>query len=201
MTAVLQELGEYLSLKRNDCVLSWSIAHDELTVGVAPSNIEDFVEFLKSDQRCKFSTLVDITGVDYPERAKRFDVVYHFLSMYQNHRIRLRVSIREEDMLPSIVNVHPSANWFEREVFDMFGILFTNHPDLRRLLTDYGFRGYPLRKDFPTTGYVEVRYDEAEKRVVYEPVKLTQEYRQFDFMSPWEGAEYILPGDEKEAAK
>ena len=152
MTAALQELGEYLSLKRNDCVLSWSIAHDELTVDVAPSNIKDFVEFLKSDQSCKFSTLVDITGVDYPERAKRFDVVYHFLSMYQNHRIRLRVSIREEDMLPSIVNVHPSANWFEREVFDMFGILFTNHPDLRRLLTDYGFRGYPLRKDFPLEG-------------------------------------------------
>jgi NADH-quinone oxidoreductase subunit C len=144
---------------------------------------------------------VDITGVDYPERTKRFDVVYHFLSMYQNQRIRLRVSIREEDIVPSIISVHPSANWFERETFDMYGILFSGHPDLRRILTDYGFRGYPLRKDFPTTGYTEVRYDEVEKRVVYEPVSLVAEYRQFDFMSPWEGAEYILPGDEKEGAK
>ena len=165
---------------------------------MAPSNLVEFVEYLKADRTCQFSTLVDITGVDYPERPKRFDVVYHFLSMYQNQRIRLRVSIREEDMLPSIVEVHPSANWFEREVYDMFGILFSGHPDLRRILTDYGFRGYPLRKDFPTTGYTEVRYDEAQKRVVYEPVSLVQEYRQFDFMSPWEGANYILPGDEKQ---
>jgi NADH-quinone oxidoreductase subunit C len=126
--------------------------------------------------------------------------VYHFLSMYQNQRIRVRVATREEDVVPSITSVHPSANWFEREVFDMFGILFSGHPDLRRLLTDYGFRGHPLRKDFPTTGYTEVRYDETQKRVVYEPVKLVQEYRQFDFMSPWEGAEYILPGDEKSKA-
>jgi NADH-quinone oxidoreductase subunit C len=135
--------------------------------------------------------------VDYPERPKRFDVVYHLLSMYQNHRIRLRVATREEDMVPSITEIFPSANWFEREVFDMYGILFSGHPDLRRILTDYGFRGHPLRKDFPTTGYTEVRYDEVQKRVVYEPVKLVQEYRQFDFMSPWEGADYILPGDEK----
>ena len=144
---------------------------------------------------------MDITAVDYAGRAKRFDVVYHLLSMYQNHRIRLRVAVREKDMVPSLCEVHPSANWFEREVFDMFGILFSGHPDLRRILTDYGFRGYPLRKDFPTTGYVEVRYDEEAKRVVYEPVKLTQDYRQFDFMSPWEGAEYILPGDQKAGAK
>ena len=201
MTEVLQELGTQIAAKRPDCVLSWDIAFDELTVDVAPANIAGLVEFLKTDSTCKFSSLVDITAVDYPERGKRFDVVYHFLSMYQNHRIRLRVSIREDDMVPSIVDVHPSANWFEREVFDMFGILFSGHPDLRRILTDYGFRGYPLRKDFPTTGYTEVRYDEAEKRVVYEPVNLVQEYRQFDFMSPWEGAEYILPGDEKEGAK
>ncbi|AXT25490.1 NADH-quinone oxidoreductase subunit C [Ruegeria sp. AD91A] len=198
MSEALKELGTQLELKRSDCVLSWDVTHGELNVDVAPSNLVEFVEFLKSDQNCKFSTLVDITGVDYPERAKRFDVVYHFLSMYQNQRIRLRVSIREDDMVPSIVDVHPSANWFEREVFDMFGILFSGHPDLRRILTDYGFRGYPLRKDFPTTGYTEVRYDEAQKRVVYEPVSLVQEYRQFDFMSPWEGANYILPGDEKQ---
>jgi NADH-quinone oxidoreductase subunit C len=201
MTEALQELGTQIAAKRPDCVLSWAIAFDELTVDVAPANIVGLVEFLRTDNTCKFSSLVDITAVDYPERGKRFDVVYHFLSMYQNHRIRLRVSIREDDMVPSIVDVHPSANWFEREIFDMFGILFSGHPDLRRILTDYGFRGYPLRKDFPTTGYTEVRYDEAEKRVVYEPVKLVQEYRQFDFMSPWEGAEYILPGDEKEGAK
>ncbi|MCA0905203.1 NADH-quinone oxidoreductase subunit C [Ruegeria marisrubri] len=201
MSEALKELGAQLEIKRSDCVLSWDVTHGELNVDVAPSNLVEFVEFLKSDQSCKFSTLVDITGVDYPERAKRFDVVYHFLSMYQNQRIRLRVSIREEDMVPSIVDVHPSANWFEREVFDMFGILFSGHPDLRRILTDYGFRGYPLRKDFPTTGYTEVRYDEAQKRVVYEPVSLVQEYRQFDFMSPWEGANYILPGDEKQGTE
>ena len=201
MSQALTELATHIELKRPDCVLSWDVSHGELNIDVALSNIVGFVEFLKSDPSCKFSTLVDITGVDYPERAKRFDVVYHFLSMYQNHRIRLRVAVREDDMVPSIIDVHPSANWFEREVFDMFGILFSGHPDLRRILTDYGFRGYPLRKDFPTTGYTEVRYDEAEKRVVYEPVSLVQEYRQFDFMSPWEGAEYVLPGDEKEGAK
>lgn len=197
MTEALHELGTHLELKRTDCVLSWEVAQDELTVTVAPSSLVSFVEFLKADQTCQFSTLIDITGVDYPSRAKRFDLVYHFLSMYQNQRIRLRVQIREDDVVPSIIAVHPAANWFEREVFDMFGILFSGHPDLRRILTDYGFRGYPLRKDFPTTGYTEVRYDEAQKRVVYEPVKLVQEYRQFDFMSPWEGADYILPGDEK----
>lgn len=197
MSEDLQELGALIEAKRPECVVGWDVTYDELNVDVALSNIVAFVDWLKTEPTCKFSSLVDITAVDYPGRAKRFDVIYHFLSMYQNQRIRLRVSIREEDMVPSIVSVHPSANWFEREVFDMFGILFSGHPDLRRLLTDYGFRGYPLRKDFPTTGYTEVRYDEAQKRVVYEPVSLVQEYRQFDFMSPWEGAEYILPGDEK----
>ena len=203
MSDALQELGAYIETKRTDCVLGWDVSHGELNVDVAPANILGFVEFLKSDRTCGFSTLTDITAVDYPGRSKRFDVVYHFLSMYQNQRIRLRLSVRDDEMVPSIVSAHASANWFEREVFDMFGILFTGHPDLRRILTDYGFRGYPLRKDFPTTGYTEVRYDEAQKRVVYEPVSLVQEYRQFDFMSPWEGAEYILPGDEKqeEAAK
>lgn len=204
MTSALQELGTHLELKRTDCILSWEVANDELTVTIAPSSVVSFVEFLKTDGACQFSSLVDITAVDYPTRAKRFDVIYHFLSMYQNHRIRLRVQIREDEMVPSIIDVHPSSNWFEREMFDMFGILFTGHPDLRRILTDYGFRGFPLRKDFPTTGYTEVRYDEVQKRVVYEPVSLVQEYRQFDFMSPWEGADYILPGDDKakeEAAK
>ncbi len=199
MSEALKELGAYIEAKRPDCVLSWNVSQGELNVDVAPSSINGMVDFLKADATCRFSSLVDITAVDYAGRAKRFDVVYHFLSMYQNQRIRLRVSIREDQIVQSIVDVHPSANWFEREVFDMFGILFSGHPDLRRILTDYGFRGYPLRKDFPTTGYTEVRYDEVEKRVVYEPVSLVQEYRQFDFMSPWEGAEYILPGDEKEA--
>ena len=200
MSEDMKELGAQIAAERTDCIIDWDVAHGELNLDVAPANILGLVDFLKSDSACNFSTLVDITGVDYPDRPKRFDVVYHLLSMYQNHRIRLRVSIREDEMIPSIIAVHPSANWFEREVFDMFGILFSGHPDLRRILTDYGFRGYPLRKDFPTTGYTEVRYDEAQKRVVYEPVSLVQEYRQFDFMSPWEGAEYILPGDEKQEA-
>ncbi|MCA0942889.1 NADH-quinone oxidoreductase subunit C [Yangia mangrovi] len=197
MTQALNELGAHIEVKRPDCVIAWDVTHGELNVDVAPANIAGLVEFLRADPTCRFSTLVDITAVDYPNRPKRFDVVYHFLSMYQNHRIRLRVSVREDEIVPSITALHPSANWLEREVFDMFGILFSGHPDLRRILTDYGFRGHPLRKDFPTTGYVEVRYDEELKRVVYEPVKLVQEYRQFDFMSPWEGAQYVLPGDEK----
>ena len=200
MTEALRELATHIELKRPDCVLGWDVAYDELTLDVVPSAIVGFVEFLKTDATCRFTTLVDVTAVDYPDRPKRFDVVYHFLSMLQNHRIRLRAAIREDETVPSLTDIHPSANWFEREVFDMFGILFTGHPDLRRLLTDYGFRGHPLRKDFPTTGYTEVRYDEVEKRVVYEPVNLVQEYRQFDFMSPWEGAQYILPGDEKGTA-
>ncbi len=201
MTELLRELGEHIEAKRPDCVLSWDIALDELTLMIAPSSLVSLVEFLKTDRTCRFSTLIDITAVDHPEREERFEVVYHFLSMYENHRVRLKIAVREEDVVPSITDVHPSANWFEREVFDMFGILFSGHPDLRRILTDYGFRGHPLRKDFPTTGYVEVRYDEEAKRVVYEPVKLVQEYRLFDFMSPWEGAEYVLPGDEKSAGE
>jgi NADH-quinone oxidoreductase subunit C len=195
----LEDLSTTIAAARPEAAAS--IAFGELTVSVPLSALTGFVEYLRDDPACRFSTLVDITAVDYPERPDRFDVVYHFLSMYRNHRIRVRVAVGEADMVPSIIAIYPSANWFEREVFDMFGILFSGHPDLRRILTDYGFRGYPLRKDFPTTGYTEVRYDEAEKRVVYEPVKLTQDYRLFDFMSPWEGAEYILPGDEKQGAK
>jgi len=201
MSEALQELAGLIELKRGDAVQSTSIAHGELTVIANLAHLESLVEFLRDDAACRFSSLVDITAIDLPERVARFDMVYHFLSMYRNHRIRVKVAVREDEMVPSIVETYPAANWFEREVFDMFGILFTGHPDLRRLLTDYGFRGHPLRKDFPTTGYTEVRYDEALKRVVYEPVSLVQEYRQFDFMSPWEGAEYILPGDQKAEAK
>ena len=193
----MQELAAYISTKQPEAVVETAVAFDELTVTVTPASLPAFVRFLKTDETCKFSSLVDITAVDYPERRARFDMVYHFLSMYRNQRIRVKAAVREDEMVPSITAEHPSANWFEREVFDMFGILFSGHPDLRRILTDYGFRGHPLRKDFPTTGYVEVRYDEAAKRVVYEPVKLVQDYRQFDFMSPWEGAQYILPGDER----
>ncbi len=201
MSEALQELAGIIELKQADAVVSSAVAFSELTLVANLAHLEALVEFLRDDASCRFSTLVDITAVDNPERAQRFDMVYHFLSMYRNQRIRVKVAVREEEMVPSLVGLHPSANWFEREVFDMFGILFSGHPDLRRILTDYGFRGYPLRKDFPTTGYTEVRYDEALKRVVYEPVKLVQEYRQFDFMSPWEGAEYILPGDQKAGAK
>jgi NADH-quinone oxidoreductase subunit C len=198
----LNELAAHIAEKQADAVLGTDVSdHGELTVEIAPVALVDFVDWLKSDPTCKFSTLVDITAVDYPERERRFDVVWHFLSMYQNHRVRVKCAIREDDMLASITAVHPGAGWYEREVYDMFGILFTGHSDLRRILTDYGFRGHPLRKDFPTTGYTEVRYDEELKRVVYEPVKLVQEYRQFDFMSPWEGADYVLPGDEKAEEK
>jgi NADH-quinone oxidoreductase subunit C len=196
----LEDLSSAISAARAADILGSQIAFGELTVTVKPGSLVNFVEYLRTDPGCRFSTLIDITAVDYPERAERFDVVYHFLSMYRNARIRVKVAVAEDRMVPSLTAIHPVANWFEREVFDMFGILFSGHPDLRRILTDYGFRGHPLRKDFPTTGYTEVRYDEAEKRVVYEPVKLTQDYRLFDFMSPWEGAQYILPGDEKKEA-
>ena len=200
MSEALNDLAAHITAKRANAVVSATVAFGELTLEVLPSHLVALVEFLKSDVACRFSSLVDITAIDHPERVARFDVVYHFLSMFQNQRIRLKMAVREDEMVPSIIGPFPAANWFEREVFDMFGILFSGHPDLRRILTDYGFRGHPLRKDFPTTGYTEVRYDEAQKRVIYEPVKLVQEYRQFDFMSPWEGAEYILPGDDKAKA-
>ena len=190
----LNELGALIAGKQPVTPL---VAMGELTLTVGLADLVALAAFLKSDPDCHFTSLVDITAVDYPEAVERFQMVYHFLSMFQNHRVRVKVAVTESDMVPSLVDVYPAANWFEREVFDLFGILFSGHPDLRRILTDYGFRGHPLRKDFPTTGYTEVRYDEVQKRVVYEPVSLTQEYRQFDFMSPWEGAQYILPGDEK----
>ena len=195
--ADLMSLGVHIEQHRPDCVLQYGYAFGELTIEATLSSLAGFVQFLRDDDSCKLNTLVDITAVDHPGREKRFDVVIHLLSMYRNHRLRVKVQVREDDLVPTLTGVFPSANWFEREVFDMFGILFAGHPDLRRILTDYGFRGHPLRKDFPTTGYTEVRYDETVKRVVYEPVSLVQEYRQFDFMSPWEGADYVLPGDEK----
>jgi NADH-quinone oxidoreductase subunit C len=201
MSQALIELGTYIASKQPNAVIATDVTFGELTVTLQPSAIEGFVDFLRLDAACRFTSLVDITAIDHPDRVERFDLVYHFLSMYQNHRIRVKLAVRETDMVPSIHDVHPSANWFEREVFDMFGILFSGHPDLRRILTDYGFRGHPLRKDFPTTGYTEVRYDAVQKRVVYEPVSLVQEYRQFDFMSPWESAKYVLPGDDKAGAK
>lgn len=203
MNEALAELGAHVEMRYPDNVIATAVAQDELTVTVQASAIVRIVDFLKSDASCRFGTLIDITAVDYPERPARFEMVYHFLSMHRNARIRVKAAVRVDELVPSITSVYRSAEWFEREVFDMFGILFSGHPDLRRLLTDYGFRGHPLRKDFPTTGYTEVRYDEVQKRVVYEPVTLVQEYRQFDFMSPWEGAQYVLPGDDKskEAAK
>jgi NADH-quinone oxidoreductase subunit C len=197
----LEELSAALVAARAKDITGTEIAFGELTVTVRLEALIDFIGWLRIDPGCQFSTLVDITAVDHPERPVRFDLIYHFLSMRKNLRIRVVAQIAEAVMAPSLCAIHPTANWFEREVFDMFGIIFAGHPDMRRILTDYGFRGYPLRKDFPTTGYTEVRYDEAEKRVVYEPVKLVQDYRQFDFMSPWEGAKYILPGDEKQGAK
>jgi NADH-quinone oxidoreductase subunit C len=198
-STALDDLKEAITLRQEDALLGAAMRNGELTVRVAANAIPDFVNFLKTDSTCRFTTLIDITAVDWPERERRFDVVYHFLSMHLNQRIRVKAEVREDELVPSITGEFPSADWYEREVFDMYGLLFSGHPDLRRILTDYGFRGHPLRKDFPTTGYVELRYDEAQKRVVYEPVKLTQEYRLFDFMSPWEGAEYILHGDEKKA--
>ncbi len=176
---------------------SAKIWRDELVITVERESIARVLVFLREDSQCRFETLVDLCGADYPTEPERFEVVYHMLSMRLNQRIRVKVRTDETTPVPSASNVFPVANWYEREAFDMYGILFSGHPDLRRILTDYGFRGHPLRKDFPTTGYTEVRYDEERKRVVYEPVKLVQEYRQFDFMSPWEGAQYILPGDDK----
>ena len=193
----LAELGASLVERRPGAVLGWNVRNGELSIDVALNSIVVTIEFLRYDGGCQFSLFVDATAVDWPGRAKRFDVVYHLLSMYTNRRIRIKAQVGEEEMVPSITGVFPGANWFEREIFDMYGLIFSGHPDLRRLLTDYGFRGHPLRKDFPLTGYNEVRYDEVQKRVVYEPVRLSQEWRQFDFLSPWEGGAFALPGDEK----
>ncbi len=197
MDETLVELSEYIGVKLESSLLDVSHAYGELTITVKRDDIVDVVQFLKDDSQCQFVNIIDVCGVDYPSRIERFEVVYHFLSPKQNVRIRVKLSTDEKTPVQSICEVFPGADWFEREAYDMYGILFVNHPDLRRLLTDYGFEGYPLRKDFPLTGFVEVRYSEEHKRVVYEPVKLAQEFRNFDYLSPWEGAEYVLPGDEK----
>jgi NADH-quinone oxidoreductase subunit C len=193
----LKDIGEYIASERGLMVAGWDVAFGELTVRIAPGDLLPFVEFLRDDPRLQFVNLTDVCGVDWPEREKRFDVVYHLLSPRQNVRIRIKVMTDEASPVPSLTPVFPGADWFEREAYDFYGILFTGHPDLRRILTDYGFDGHPLRKDFPLTGFVEVRYDDERKRVVYEPVRLAQEFRDFDFLSPWEGTEYVLPGDEK----
>ena len=182
-----------------DLLVAEVSAHDELTVHVAPEAIVKAVTALRDDKALRFVSFIDICGVDWPGREARFDVVYHFLSPTRNARVRLKVAVGEGDSVPSISDVFPGATWFEREAYDLYGILFSGNPDLRRILTDYGFRGHPLRKDFPLTGFVEVRYDNGQRRVVYEPVKLAQEFRNFDFMSPWEGTEYVIPGDEKKS--
>jgi NADH-quinone oxidoreductase subunit C len=193
----LEELGEHIVAALEQKVTGYEIAFGELTVTARPEHIVAVLSFLRDDPPCRFAVLIDICGVDYPNRAQRFDVVYHLLSMHQNQRIRVKAAVDSDTPVSSAVSVFPAANWFEREAFDLYGILFSDHPDLRRILTDYGFDGFPMRKDFPLTGYVEVRYDDELKRVVYQPVSLVQEFRDFDFMSPWEGAKYILPGDEK----
>jgi NADH-quinone oxidoreductase subunit C len=176
------------------------LAYGELTLIVEAESLVRVLKVLRDEPRLRFVVLIDICGADYPGRARRFDVVYHLLSPYQNARIRVKVETDEDTPVPSVVELFPAANWFERETYDFYGVLFQGHPDLRRLLTDYGFEGHPLRKDFPLTGFVELRYDETQKRVVYEPVKLQQEFRNFEFTSPWEGADYLLPGDEKAKA-
>jgi NADH-quinone oxidoreductase subunit C len=197
MTQALKDLGDYIASARPDEILGSEIAHGQLTLKVKREAIVGVTTFVRDDPKCQFKVMVELCGVDYPDRAERFDVVYILLSLSLNQRIRLKVATDEETPVPSITGVYNAAGWYEREAWDLYGIYFADHPDLRRILTDYGFEGHPLRKDFPLTGYVELRYDEEQKRVVYEPVKLKQEFRSFDFTSPWEGMAYVLPGDEK----
>ena len=201
MSTDLQELGDHIAASLGPAVLDRQIAYGELTVLAASEEIVRVLTFLRDDPRCLFVSLMDLCGADYPGRERRFDVVYHLISYRHNRRIRIKVEADEVTLVPSVIDVYPTANWFEREAYDLYGILFSGHPDLRRILTDYGFEGHPLRKDFPLTGFVELRYDEEQKRVVYEPVKLQQEFRSFDFLSPWEGTDYVLPGDEKAAGR
>ena len=197
MTEALQDLADYVRAALPEDVRAAEVRLGELIVTVRREAIVKALTFLRDDTNCRFKMLVDICGVDYPERDERFEVVYNLLSLTHNQRIRVKVTTDETTPVPSVTGVFSSAGWAEREAWDLYGILFSGHPDLRRILTDYGFEGHPLRKDFPLTGYVEVRYDDEQKRVVYEPVKLTQEFRTFDFLSPWEGIQAVLPGDEK----
>lgn len=197
MTDWLTEIGNHVAAAFPHDVLGVEIAHGELIAQVRRDGIVRVLAFLRDDPKCRFSVLIDICGVDYPDREERFDVVYNLLSLHYNRRIRLKLTTDDEKPVPSSTRLYSAAAWFEREVWDLYGVYFADHPDLRRILTDYGFEGHPLRKDFPLTGYVELRYDEDQKRVVYEPVKLKQEFRSFDFLSPWEGMNNVLPGDEK----
>jgi len=197
MDETLDRLGQTIKTALGASVESYAVAFGELTVAARAADIVKVATFLKTDAACQFICIIDVTAVDRPEREKRFDVVYHFLSPRLNQRVRVKVATDEVTPVPSLIGVFRGADWFERETYDLYGVLFTGHPDLRRILTDYGFEGHPLRKDFPLTGYVEVRYDDEQKRVVYDKVRLTQEFRTFDFLSPWEGTDYVLPGDEK----
>ncbi|ABD07277.1 NADH (or F420H2) dehydrogenase, subunit C [Rhodopseudomonas palustris HaA2] len=198
----LDTLGQTIVGALPGAAIGHSIAYGQLTVTIDAAKVVEVARFLRDDPRCRFVNIVDVTAVDYPGRVPRFDLVYHFLSPALNARIRLRAEVGETTLVPSIIDVFPGTDWFEREVYDLYGIVITGHPDMRRILTDYGFDGHPLRKDFPLTGFVEVRYDDDQKRVVYEPVRLNQEFRKFDFLSPWEGADYpVLPGDEKAGVK
>ena len=197
MSEELEELGGHIAAVIENDIHGWRVEHGELTLDVRADRIVHVMQFLRDDPLAKFLVLIDVCGADYPARAKRFDVVYHLLSMHNNHRIRVKAQVAEDETIPTVTSIFPCADWYERETFDMYGVAFSGHPDMRRIITDYGFEGYPLRKDFPLSGEVEVRYDDEVKRVVYEPVKLTQEFRNFDYLSPWEGAQYVLPGDEK----
>jgi len=201
MTEPLQELGDRLAEAFPQEVFGHAIAHGELVLNARREGIARLMAYLRDDAQCLFKVLVDVCGVDYPDRPERFEIVYNLLSLKHNRRIRVKVTADEEKPVPSVSGVFSSAGWFEREAWDLYGIYFSDHPDLRRILTDYGFEGHPLRKDFPLTGYVEVRYDEEQKRVLYEPVRLKQEFRSFDFLSPWEGMNHVLPGDEKAKEK
>ncbi len=197
MNLDIKELSEYISSSIITHVDEFSLANDELTLTVPLASLIKVLSFLRDDANCQFKQLMDICGIDYPEQEKRFGVIYNLLSLTLNLRVRVKVFTDDETPVPTSTGLFSSANWFEREVWDMFGVYFSEHPDLRRILTDYGFDGHPLRKDFPLTGYVELRYDDEQKRVIYEPVKLTQDFRSFDFLSPWEGSQVIIPGDEK----
>jgi len=201
MSASLTEFGEALASATRGMVMTHEVAFGELTLLARAEEIVPLMSYLRDDPACQFTTLVDICGVDFPAREKRFEIVYHLLSMRLNHRIRVKVLADEVTPTPSIIPVFPCADWFEREAFDMYGVTFSGHPDLRRLLTDYGFTGYPLRKDFPLTGHVEVRYSQEQKRVVYEPVVLAQEFRNFDFLSPWEGMDDVIQREEAKGNK